>query len=89
MPADRHLWLNVVSNRSHDGATGRRFWVIEFDDERDALDDAADYPRIGRLGGPVHYVETIKVRIGDGFDILEQEAENRRSLRTWLPRVPA
>lgn len=86
---DRYLWLNVVSNRSHDGARGRVFWVMEFESADDALADALTYPCPGKVYDAVHYVETIKVKIGDGYDILEQEAENRRSLRTWLPRVPA
>lgn len=86
---DRYLWLNVVSNRPDDRVPGRQFWVIEFDRAADALDDALTYPCPGKVYGTVHYVETIKVKVGAGFDILEQAAEERRSLRTWLPRVPA
>lgn len=87
--ADRFIWLNIVSNRSDDALKGRVFWAMEFDTEDGALDDARSYPCPGRVNGYVHYVETIKVKIGSGFDILEEEAENQRSLRTWLPRVPA
>ncbi len=86
---DRFIWLNIVSNRSDDAVKGRVFWAMEFDSEDDALDDARTYPCPGRVNGHVHYVETIKIRLGSGYDILEQEAENQRSLRTWLPRVPA
>lgn len=83
------LWLNVVSNRPDNLAGPRKYWTIDFDDEGDALEDAKDYPRVQTTGGEVHYVETIRITIGNGFDILEDEAANQRSLRTWLPKVPA
>lgn len=83
------LWLNVVSNRPDNLAGPRQFWTLDFDDEGDALEDAKDYPRTGKLGGEVHYVETIQIEVGTGYDIISQAEENWRSLRTWLPKVPA
>lgn len=83
------IWLNVVSNRPDNLAGPRQFWTLDFDDEGDALDDAKDYPRPSKTGGEVHYVETIQIKVGTGYDIILQTEENWRSLRTWLPKVPA
>lgn len=83
------LWINVVSNRPDNLGGPRQFWTLDFDDEGDALDDARDYPRPGKTGGEVHYVETIEIKVGSGYDVIAQTEENWRSLRTWLPKVPA
>lgn len=86
--AQTMLWINVVSDRPA-GEPGRKFWSIDFDSEADALEDSKDYPRIGRLGGEIHYVETIEHRIGTGIDFPEMEAANRNVLRAWLSKAPA
>ena len=83
------LWINVVSNRPDNLGGPRQFWTLDFDDEGKALEDAKDYPRMHRLGGEVHYVETIEIKVGSGYDVIAQTEENWRSLRTWLPKVPA
>ena len=83
------LWLNVVSNRPDNLGGPRQFWTLDFDDEGKALEDAKDYPRVQTTGGEVHYVETIEIKVGSGYDVIAQTEENWRALRTWLPKVPA
>lgn len=84
------LWLNVVSNRPDNlGGPGRVFWTMSFDSEDDALDDAKSYPRQGRVYDTVYYVETVRHRVGAGFDLIGADEAHRRSLITSLPRVPA
>jgi len=80
--ADRFIWLNIVSNRSDDALKGRVFWAMEFDTEDGALDDARSYPCPGRVNGYVHYVETIKVKIGSGFNLVEMDDADRRDFMT-------
>ena len=86
------LWLNVVSNTPNDAAIPkdkRKFWVADSGSEEEMLEDAKTYPHAGRCGDDVYYIETIEVHLGTGYDVIAQAEENWRSLRTWLPKVPA